>query len=124
MRLPILVVEDDAETRRSLADYLSAHRHVTECCATLDEALAKLAATPYACVITNLALTARESREGLEIVRRARAMLPSVHLILITASADPEVSQIAAKAGADVVLRKPFALKRLNPWLPRELPET
>ncbi|MEW6324555.1 MAG: sigma-54 dependent transcriptional regulator [Nitrospirota bacterium] len=109
----ILVVEDDAEMRRLLADVLADEGHAVTPAADGPEALAVLSApgaAPFDLVVTDLNLPAMK---GLELLHQVKQRLPEVAVIIITAFGSIESAIEAMKQGAYDYLPKPFKMEEL-----------
>jgi two-component system, OmpR family, copper resistance phosphate regulon response regulator CusR len=106
----VLVIEDEAKLRRSLADGLRAADFEVEAAATGD-AGARLAATrPFDCIILDWMLPGRDGLEILRQVRRAGRIPP---VLMLTARDAIEDRVLGLDSGADDYLVKPFAFAEL-----------
>jgi two-component system KDP operon response regulator KdpE len=106
----ILLVEDDAETRRQVASLLEHHEyHVTEA-ADAGSALAEFTAARPDLILLDLGLP---DRDGLVVVEHVRAA--GTTPILVLSARDREVDKVLAlEAGADDYLAKPFGMAELQ----------
>ena len=112
-RLParILVVEDDATTRESLARALRLDGHEVETAARGETASRLLQAPPWAAVILDLGLP---DGSGLDWCREWRRRGDTVPILILTARGDVGSRVEGLDAGADDYLGKPFALSELK----------
>jgi DNA-binding response OmpR family regulator len=107
----LLVVDDDAAIRASLRDALTADEvHVSEA-ADGREALDLVLAGRVDVVLTDVRMP---GVDGLELLRRVRALAPAVEVVLMTAWDDPEVRLEATRAGVRACLVKPLDLHVLR----------
>lgn len=109
----VLVVEDDALMRWAIAETLrEAGCAVVGAAdgAAAIRAIADSDRTPQA-VVLDVGLP---DSEGLDLLATIRRLIPSSHVILITAFGTPELAADARKLGAYDVLNKPFDLHVLQ----------
>src|SRR5690606_35257390 len=82
----LLVVDDDASVRASLALLLKQHGYASAAAATPAEALALLSAEPFDLVLQDMNFSRQTSgEEGLALLREVRALRPELPVVLITA---------------------------------------
>ena len=106
----LLVVEDDPDTRRTLATYLRGHGHLVREAGTAADALRAFAASRPDLVLLDLGLP---DQDGQVIVRRIRREATTP--ILILSARDREGDKIAAlEHGADDYVSKPFGMGELQ----------
>jgi FixJ family two-component response regulator len=101
----VLVVDDDADVRDSLADLLGSVGIETELFATTDELLRAGIPDRPCCLILDLRLP---GAGGLELQSKLAEMQERVPVIFLTGYADVSTSVRAMKAGAVDFLPKPF----------------
>jgi DNA-binding response OmpR family regulator len=106
----ILIVEDDPEMRRLLADFLRAEGFQVTQAADAAEALQSARQMGFASVVLDKNLP---GEGGLEILPRLRRLLPGTPVILITAFGDARTHEAAFSRGAYDLLFKPFNLDDL-----------
>lgn len=106
----ILIVEDDPEMRRLLADFLRAEGFRVTQAADAGEALSCVREKAFASVILDKNLP---DESGLDILRRLRVLIPDTPVILITAFGDARTHEEAFARGAYDLLLKPFNLDDL-----------
>jgi len=108
---PILIVEDEAVMRESLRDWLTESGYQVETAEEGEEALKTIAEQDFGIVILDLRLP---GKDGVEILRQAKAQKPQLNGIIITAYPSIESAVEAMKIGAVDYLPKPFDLNDLE----------
>lgn len=112
----VLVVDDDADTRESLALLLGDYGYRVRTAADGPSALAAVEARPPMCVLLDLGLP---GMSGIELARRIRERHePNMVIISLTGWANTERQDEAELAGVDFVLAKPLDLDRFSQLLP------
>lgn len=106
----LLVVEDNAELSRLLADRLLSSGYDIDVAGSVDEARASLAATRYAAVILDLSLP---DGDGSSILRELRHRNDPIPVLVLTARGGVSDRVTGLRAGADDYLVKPFAFDEL-----------
>ncbi len=130
----ILVVDDEALIRATLAEYLTGEGFAVTACASGEEALALAGERPYDVALCDVQLP---GIDGIEVLERLLKISPETFVMLITAYATVESAVEAFQRGAHDYLMKPIILdevagkvRRLltyrdlfleNQWLRREL---
>lgn len=109
----LLLVEDNEEVLRFVADKLSAHYKVLTATNGV-EALEIITGngTPVDMVITDLMMP---QMDGMELTRRIRSIIEVSHLpiIILTAKNDLNSKVAGLSEGADAYIEKPFSMKHL-----------
>ncbi len=100
----ILVVEDDAEMRTLLEDFLKEEGFEIELVSNGAEAFRKLVRESFALILTDIRLP---GLTGLDILPGFRKLQPEVPIIVITAFGSEDVREKAIKRGATIYLEKP-----------------
>jgi DNA-binding response OmpR family regulator len=101
----ILLVEDDVQLSKSLADRVAAAGYVIDCVFTGEEAEAAVAAIPYPLAILDRRLPDGDSIRRISVFRRFQ---PEIRIIVLSAL-DATVDKIGGlDAGADDYLTKPI----------------
>jgi len=108
---PILIVEDEAVMRESLRDWLTESGYQVETVEEGEEALKTIAEQDFGIVILDLRLP---GKDGIEVLRKAKAQKPQLKGIIITAYPSIESAVEAMKIGAVDYLPKPFDLNDLE----------
>lgn len=110
---PLLLVENEPALQHGLLRYLRHAGLEVEIASGSAEATEAMNRTRFAVVISDLRLSGRNTGEGLEVLREAKARWNTCRTILITAYGGPAVASQAARAGVDRYLEKPFSLDTL-----------
>jgi len=108
---PILIVEDEAIMRESLRDWLTDGGYQVETAEEGEEALKAITEQDFGVVILDLKLP---GKDGIEVLREARAKSPQLKGIIITAYPSVQTAVEAMKEGAVDYLPKPFDLNDLE----------
>ena len=106
----ILIVDDDPEMRRVLAEFLEGEGYLVEQAADGAEALRRVRAAPFESVVLDKNL---DGESGLDLLPRLRALIPATPVILITAFGDERTCEEAFTRGTYDILLKPFDLDDL-----------
>ena len=107
----VLIVDDEALIRWSIAESLEAEGHRIVEASSAKEALARIAADPHIGIVL-LDLKLPDS-DDLGLLIRLRRLVPHCRIILMTAHGSPEILQQALREGAFNVLGKPFDMRRI-----------
>ncbi len=107
----ILVVDDKANIRELLFDALSQHGYVVEVAPNGDAAVALLEQAPFDVVITDLNMP---GKNGLEVLRAAKALNSDTEVIIITAYGTMETAVEALRLGARDFIGEPFKVSELE----------
>ncbi len=108
--MKVLVVEDEAEIRRTVVQYLSGSGYLVESVVNLREAEDKLAVFEYDCVLLDLMLP---DGSGLDILKKIKANYPQTGVIILSAKDSINDKISGLDLGADDYLPKPFHLEEL-----------
>lgn len=101
----ILVVDDDPDIRQILQDRLESYGYLTETVADGWAAIRALERSTPSGIFLDLRMP---GMNGLEVLGRIRAFLPSIPVIIATAAGASEQVNCAINAGAQTCLLKPF----------------
>ena len=101
----VLVVDDHARARESVADVLRCASYEVAMCASATEALVRLADRPVDVVVTDLQMP---GMDGLEFIREIERRRFGVQVLMITAHASVASAVEAMRHGAFDYLEKPF----------------
>lgn len=107
----LLIVEDDELLRDGLSAQLARAGHRIDTAADGQQALDMLQAQPFDGVVLDLGLP---RVDGLTVLRRLRAWLPALPVLILTARDGVEDRVAGLNAGADDYLTKPFDLDELR----------
>ncbi len=117
----VLLVEDEADARESLARSLTSAGWRCVAAALFDEALARAdAECALEVVVTDIVLGAAD-RAGLELIPALRERGVVAPIIVITAFADVDKVKLALNEGAAYLLEKPFRAPQLLAVMSRVL---
>lgn len=103
--LRILLVEDDQDSRELLAEVLADSGHEVVAAATGAEGLRLLAERSIDVVVTDFGMP---GMGGLEVARAAKAIAPSVPVVVITGYTEREDLSLARGREIDALVEKPF----------------
>ncbi|NOZ11334.1 MAG: sigma-54-dependent Fis family transcriptional regulator [Gammaproteobacteria bacterium] len=120
-RSPILVVEDDESLRQALCDTLGLAGYEVTACADGSEALAFLARSDIAMVVTDIKMAPMDGHALLKQIKSQRRDLP---VLLMTAHGSIQQAVEAMRDGAVDYLVKPFEAEVLVNTVSRYLPDT
>ena len=112
----VLVVDDDADIRASLADFLSEEGAQVTVAATAEEALSVVAGLRPQLVISDVRMP---GLSGLDLLRVIRERAPATDVVLMTAFDDMPTIVSAMREGASDFLTKPIDLADLRAVLSR-----
>jgi CheY-like chemotaxis protein len=115
---PILVVEDEAIMRDSLRDWLTDEGYPVETAEHGEEALKAIGKQDFSLLILDVRLP---GKNGLEVLREAKAQRPKINGIIITAYPSVETAVEAMKLGVVDYLTKPFSLDALEKLIQQTL---
>jgi DNA-binding NtrC family response regulator len=115
----ILIVDDDRETCRFMADLLERPGREIESAYDPKTALALVHGQAYDLVISDINLNADQS--GLDILRAFRRSSPHGHVLLISGFGTLETAIDAVRAGAFDYISKPFDINEVKATVERAL---
>ena len=107
----VLIVEDDAATRRLYRFLLANGGYVVLEAEDGVAALEQMTQQPCDLVITDMNMP---RMDGMELIRAIRQQYPDVYVILVTAFGTPDTEKQAKKIGANDYLAKPFDFDELE----------
>ncbi len=113
---PVLLVEDKAELRAMLRKALERAGYTVEEAPDGNAAVDKLRSRRYLMVLTDLKLP---GHSGIEVLREARRVEPTLPVIIMTAYGSVEEAVTAMKEGAFDFIQKPVDLDHLRLLLER-----
>ena len=103
--LQILVVDDEANIRKTLGLYLETEGHRVSAVSNVRDALAEAARTPFDLAFVDLRLG---TDDGLDLIPSLLAAVPWLKVIVITAYASIDTAIEAMRRGATDYIPKPF----------------
>ena len=109
----MLVVDDHARARESMADVLRQAGHQVQCCTCAAEALQVLQTARFDCIVTDLKMP---GMTGIEFIIQLRQRQCTTQIVMVTAHATVATAVEAMRHGAFDYIEKPFeadALERL-----------
>jgi len=107
----ILIVDDEEQTRETLAELVSALGYETGSAANGQEAVAMLRRERYDLVLTDLLMP---GMDGLDVVREIRAMTQDLPVLVITGHSSVQTAVESVRAGASDYIEKPVNLEALQ----------
>lgn len=112
--LSVLIVEDHDASRHCLEGLLQkdGYRVCSFPCA--EDGLMQLEAYHFDILLTDLHLP---GVDGFELISKAKAVQPSIRILMMTAMASEETRERALVAGADALIAKPLELNQLLAFL-------
>ena len=122
MRARILVVEDERAIQLALSGLLRREGYEVEVAGSGEEALARLGATLFDLVLTDLALG--RGLSGMDVLRAAKEMRAETVVVMITAHGSETIAVEAMKAGAEDYVPKPFDNDEIRLVVQRALDRT
>lgn len=109
--MKILIIEDEHELAKDIAEYLSGESYLCEFAATYSEALEKTESYQYDCILLDLMLP---GGSGLQILDSLKKQNKQDGVIIISAKNSIEDKVKGLQIGADDYLAKPFHLSELS----------
>ena len=109
--MKILIIEDEKELVKSMAQYLRQESYVCEVAYTASEANEKILVYEYDCILLDITLP---DGNGLKILEMLRKRNKSDGVIIITAKNSLDDKIKGLNLGADDYLAKPFHLSELS----------
>lgn len=106
----VLIVDDEALIRWSVAESLEGAGFTTSEAGSAAEAMKQLDGNGFAVVLLDLRLP---DSSDLGLLRRIRQLAPEARVILMTAYGTPEILAEARQLGAVNTLNKPFDMARI-----------
>ena len=113
-KLRILVVDDEAPVRETLAEMLVAVNHEVELAGSGQEAVQKLRQTSFDFVFTDLAMP---EMDGWETARAIRKEWPNMQIILVTGYGPTTIPPAGEENLVDAVIGKPFDFAQVSSTL-------
>ena len=114
----VLVVDDHARARDSMADVLRSVGHRVDCCCSAAEALRRVKEQSYDVIITDLRMP---GMTGLEFIKALKDRRVDAQLIMVTAHASVAAAVEAMRMGAFDFIEKPFNIDELELLVARAL---
>jgi two-component system response regulator AtoC len=110
-RTEVLVVDDESIVRESLSDWLSGAGYSVDVAASGEEALQILKKKQIIIMIADLVMP---GMNGIELMKKAREIVPSISTVIITAHSSIQTAITAIKEGAYDYIEKPFCPEKVE----------
>jgi two-component system response regulator (stage 0 sporulation protein F) len=107
----ILVIDDNLAVIDILATCLGEEGHTISSALTSDEGLKLVILSRPDLVLLDVALP---GMNGIEVLKRIRAISPAIGVIMVTGNTDPQLAREAIELGALAYVDKPFDLTHLR----------
>ncbi|HEY2762349.1 MAG TPA: sigma-54 dependent transcriptional regulator [Pirellulales bacterium] len=114
----VLVVDDFAQARESIADVLRAAGHQVACAASASEALVQMEKESFDVVVTDLQMP---GMTGLEFIKRLHTRPHGAQILMVTAHATVQSAVDAMRHGAFDYIEKPFDVDQLERLVARAM---
>ncbi|WP_292010077.1 response regulator transcription factor [Chryseobacterium sp.] len=108
--MKILIIEDEPELAKSIAEYLSGEHYVCEFASTFHQALNKITNFTYDCILLDISLP---DGNGMKILEELKKENKQDGVIIISAKNALDDKILGLQIGADDYLTKPFHLSEL-----------
>jgi DNA-binding response OmpR family regulator len=108
--LCVLIVEDHDLSRYCLEGFLQKQGYRVSSLACGEDGLDRLRADRFDILLTDLHLP---GMNGFELIAKAKAVQPSIHILMMTAAASLKVREKAQVAGVDILMEKPLKLNKI-----------
>jgi CheY-like chemotaxis protein len=112
--LHVLIVEDHEASRNCLKGLLQKEGYSICSFPCAEDGLGELEADCFDVLLTDLHLP---GMDGFELITKAKAAQPSIHILMMTAVASNRVREQAQAVGVDAVMEKPIELDQLLAFL-------
>lgn len=109
--MKILIIEDEKELAKSIAEYLSDENYLCEYATTFQQALYKIETFDYDCILLDIMLP---DGNGMKLLEKLKQMKKQDGVIIISAKNSLEDKIEGLQIGADDYLTKPFHLAELS----------
>lgn len=114
----VLVVDDNARARQSMADVLRHAGHQVEACSSAIEALQRIEGSDFDVIITDLQMP---GMTGLEFIRKLSERKVESQVVMVTAFASVSSAVEAMRYGAFDYIEKPFDVEQLEQLVSRAM---
>jgi two-component system response regulator HydG len=108
----VLVVDDEQDHAQVMCEALQRQGHRCDLTYNLAEAEAKLKQKNYDVIVTDLVMDGK--RDGLEVLRKAKSLVPPPQVILVSAHGDIPIAVQAMNEGAYGFIEKPLDLNHFR----------
>jgi len=111
MRDQILIVDDHPPICKSLSDVINRAGYEAHVANDGYEAVEAIRQKRFSVVVTDIRMP---KMDGLEVLQKAKAIIPDVDVIVITGNANVDSAVEAMKNGAYDYIRKPFSMDKIT----------
>jgi DNA-binding response OmpR family regulator len=108
----VLIVDDEEAIAFAAKRYLDARHFEVDVALNESQAETLLRAGRYDALVADLRL-GHEGNEGFRVIERARSLVPTIGVVLVTAYGSPAVEIRAKELSVDRLIRKPATLAKL-----------
>ena len=115
----ILIVDDDPEVATMLARALARHGFESDAVSSAEDALARVATTPYDAALLDLVMP---GRDGAELAGELRKTIPGIPIALLTGYTHSPLIPTAERSGV-AVFTKPVIIQDLVDFLQAQIPD-
>ena len=109
--MKLLIIEDEQQLSDGIVSYLSNENYLCEQAFTFNDAMMKVGAYEYDCILLDLMLP---GGSGLDILRRIKQRTPKTGVIIVSAKDSLHDKVEGLKIGADDYIAKPVHLPELS----------
>ncbi|MEI7896493.1 MAG: response regulator transcription factor [bacterium] len=109
--MKILLIEDEYELSRSIAEYLQKENYLCEAVLNYEDAIEKINLYHYDCIVVDINLP---DGSGLDVIRALKENKSETGIVIISAKNSLDDKITGLEIGADDYLTKPFHLPELN----------
>jgi DNA-binding response OmpR family regulator len=109
--MKVLIIEDEPELAKSIASYLSGQNYICEQAQNYQQAMEKIVAYHYDCILLDLMLP---GGSGMDILNEIKSRKKEDGVIIISAKNALDDKIQGLELGADDYLAKPFHLSELS----------
>ena len=107
----LLVIDDEAIVGKRLKQVFNKIGFTVETFTDPVSAIKAMESSPFDIVVTDLKM---DAMDGIEVLKKARAINPACRVIIITGYASVETAEVAQQYGVFSFLAKPFRLDELK----------
>ena len=110
-RIKILIVDDESIVRESLSDWLDGVGYDVEVAESGEEALQMIRQKKIKIMLADLVMP---GMNGIELMKRAKQIVPTISTVIITAHATVQTAITAIREGAHDYVEKPFCPEKVE----------
>lgn len=109
--MKLLVIEDELDLLATVVEFLKKEKYLVEVAGSCAEAMDKIVAYDYNCILLDIGLP---DGNGLEVLKKLKELDKLDAVIIISAKDSLDDKLLGLELGADDYLTKPFHLAELN----------